>query len=362
MDIEELIKKIIDKNFSIYEQERFTVLNALMGNIDILMDKTDEWFGKDIPEEFSRVIRSLFSLSAFLLEKRNSSFEISKIKNLHEFNIHDFLSQFVNELKNILDLGEMKIISDNREGEYMIRSSEFILREAFYNIFFSLYPFMKRDSSCVIKLEENRINIAVEFIFDKLLKSFPGPSEIKKNIYTYRHGEEDKIGIGIDSAIVSLRNAGAVLKINELISKEKFSLTIMFPALDFYADIEHVRAGNKKSNSVLYGGEIFLNINDPFMRLVITDTLHELGYSITHFVSSEFTTSDLTDLVKAVVLEYNTDNQVLIKKLENTSKKDLKIIIICNENDLVDNPFLKYFMLIIKPFNVEDLIERIENE
>jgi len=361
MDIEELIKKIVDKNFSIYEQERFTVLNALMGNIDILMNRTEEWFGRDIPEEFSRVIRSLFSLSAFLLEKRNSSFEISKIKNLHEFNIHDFLSQFVNELKNILDLGEMKIISDNEKNEFIIRSSEYILREAFYNIFFSIYPFMQHDSSCVIRLDENKINIAVEFIFDKLSKSFPGPSEIKKNIYTYSQGKEDKIGIGIDSAIISLRNAGVILKTNELISKEKFSLTIMFPALDFYTDIEHVRAGNKNNNSIIYGGEIFLNINDPFMKLVITDTLHELGYSITYFSSSDFNAAGLTDIVKAIVIDYNNDNQELIKKLENISKKDLKIIIICNENDIIDNPFLKYFMLIIKPFNVEDLIDRIEN-
>jgi hypothetical protein len=127
MDLEKIIKKIVDKNFSTYEQERLTVLNALLGNIDILMNKADGWFGTNIPEEYSRVIRSLFSLSAFLLEKKHSSFEVSRIDKYQEISIHQFLTQFVNELKNILDLGEMNISAADVEHELIIRTSEIII-------------------------------------------------------------------------------------------------------------------------------------------------------------------------------------------------------------------------------------------
>ena len=263
MDIEQIIKKIVDKNFSTYEQERLTVLNALLGNIDILMNKADEWFEQAIPEEYSRVIRSLFSLSAFLLEKKHSNFEVSKIEKYQEICIHQFLTQFVNELENILDLGEMNISTADDQNELLIRTSEVILRDAFYNIFFSIYPFMKKDSSCVINLSENKLNISIDFVFQKLTSIFPGASEIKKNIYAYRHGELDKVGIGIDSAIVSLRSAGAIVRINELPFNDRFSLSIMFPALEFYKGIEHVRGNNLKTDITRYSGEIVMEINDP---------------------------------------------------------------------------------------------------
>lgn len=362
MDLENIIKKIVEKNFSTYEQERLTVLNALLGNIDILMNKADGWFGSDIPEEYSRVIRSLFSLSAFLLEKKHSSFEVSKIDKYQEICIHQFLIQFVNELKNILDLGEMNISTAEVEHELLIRTSEIILRDAFYNIFFSIYPFMKKDSSCLINLNENKLNISIEFTFEKLSPVFPGATEIKKNIYSYRHGEQDKIGIGIDSAIVSLRSAGAIIRINELPFKDRFSLSIMFPALEFYTGLEHIRESNLHTVNGKYEGEILINISDPFMKLFITDTLHESGYNVIPVSDNDFHLNSFSGSLKAYILEYDASQPHNAESLLTESKVNYKKIIICSENDIIRVPQIKNIEIIIKPFNIEELIERIENE
>ncbi len=358
MDIESIIKKIVDKNFSIYEQERLTVLNALLGNLDILMNKSDQWFGKSVPEEYSRVIRSLFSLSAFLLEKKNQGLELSKIEKYHDISIYDFLNQFVNELKYILDLGEMKISSVDNKEALLIRSSEVLLRDAFYNIFFSVYPFMKKDSSCLINLVESRLNISVEFFFENLSPVFPGASEIKKNIYSYRQGNIDKIGIGIDSAIVNLRNAGVIIRLNELQFKDSFSMTLMFPALDFYSGLEHVRGADIKPDNQIYSGDILLQINDPFLKLFITDTLHEHGYSITSISSDDVLVNPPSESLKALVIEYNEETIGLIA---NNNISTLKKIMICNGNELNNKPGLETFVRIYKPFNIEELIEHIEN-
>lgn len=362
MDIESIIKKIVDHNFSTFEQERLTVLNALMGNIDILMNRSEEWFGDKIPEEYSRVIRSLFSLSAFLLEKKQSSFELSGTEKYHEICIHRFLKQFVSELRNILDFGEMHITVHDEEQELMIRSSETILREAFYNIFFSVYPFMKQDSSCRINLDKSRLNISMEFIFEKLSEAFPGISEIKKNVYRYRQGVFDKVGIGIDSAIASLRGAGAIVRINELPFKDRFSLSIMFPALDFYTGLERVRGDNFEPAHTLYSGEIALYITDPFMKLFMTDALHEYGYNIIYLSSEDSVFKISSDPLKAVVVEYSDETaeqiQNLLSEIPDVSRK----IMITNQNDILAIPFPEGLKRIIKPFNIEELIDQIENE
>ncbi|HOP29125.1 MAG TPA: hypothetical protein PKZ64_06115 [Spirochaetota bacterium] len=361
MDLENIIKKIVDKNFSTYEQERLTVLNALLGNIDILMNKADGWFGDDIPEEYSRVIRSLFSLSAFLLEKKHSSFEISRIDKYQEINIHQFLTQFVNELKNILDLGEMNISAVDAGHEPVIRTSEVILRDAFYNIFFSVYPFMKKDSSCMINLNENRLNISIEFIFEKLSPIFPGATEIKKNIYSYRHGDLDKIGIGIDSATDNLRNAGAIVRINELPFKDRFSLSIMFPALEFYTGLEHIREHSQQGDSRKYDGDIAIHIADPFMKLFITDTLHECGYNVIQIPDNELNLHSLSGGLKAFIIEYDTAYPENTKALISINNLNFKKIVICSENDIISTASIAEFTKIIKPFNIEELIDRIEN-
>lgn len=360
MDIENIIKKIVDKNFSTYEQERLTVLNALLGNVDILMNSADGWFGKNIPEEYSRVIRSLFSLSAFLLEKKHSNFEVSRVEKYQEISLYLFTTQFVNELKNILDFGEMSISPADEKNDLIIRTSEIILRDAFYNIFFSVYPFMKQDSSCHINLSENRLNITVEFSFERLSRTFPGASEIKKNIFSYRHGELDKIGIGIDSAIVSLRSAGAIVRINELSSKDRFSLSIMFPALDFYTGLEHVRS-NSKVDCSLYSGEVVLRISDPFMKLFITDTLHEYGYSVMPFSGNDPLLNSAYGSIKALIVEHDDEIPDQIETLITGCPCSFKKILICNENDETVKPYLNDFTRVIKPFNIEELVNRIEN-
>jgi len=359
MDIENIIKKIVDKNFSTYEQERLTVLNALLGNIDILMNKSDDWFGKDIPEEYSRVIRSLFSLSAFLLEKKHSSFEVSKIDKHQDISIHQFLTQFVHELENILDLGDMKISAIETEHELLIRTSEIILRDAFYNIFFSIYPFMKRDSSCLININENKLNISIEFNFEKLAAAFPGAGEIKKNIYAYRHGELDKIGIGIDSAIVSLRSTGAIVRINELPFQDRFSLSIMFPALEFYSGLEHVRGNSSHNEFNKYEGEIAINITDPFMKLFISDTLNECGYKV--ITIPDFGLNNITGSIKAFILEYDSFHPEQADTITSVLTGNSKKIIICGENDKLNSQQIHDYIKIIKPFNIEELIDRIEN-
>ena len=53
---------------------RKSVAANIRGNVDILMNKSRDWFGSDVPEEYERVIRSLFTVAAFLIEKQKIAF------------------------------------------------------------------------------------------------------------------------------------------------------------------------------------------------------------------------------------------------------------------------------------------------
>jgi len=360
MDIDSIIQKIVEKKLSTYEQERLTVLNAIMGNIDIMMNKSDEWFGKDIPEEYSRVIRSLFSLSAFLLEKKSNKFEVSKIDNHNEINLTDFMKQIIGELNNILDFGEMKISSQSAKNDLIIKFSEIVLKEAVYNIFFSVYPFMINNSLCIINLSESSINISAEFLFDNLSSSYPGASELKKNIYTYVQGNYEKLGIGIETAISSLRAAGSIVKVNELQYRDKFSLSIMFPLPDFYKDIESIRITEYKSHLNRYSGEIALTIHDPFLKLFITDILNEYGYSIKHVEYSDIVSCLQSETIKAIIIEFHESLMENMESLNVSSTRPFKRIMIFDEKDDKNGSCFKTFTSIIKPFNIDDIIEKIE--
>jgi hypothetical protein len=77
----------------------------------------------------------------------------------------------------------------------------------------------------------------------------------------------------------------------------------MFPALEFYTGLEHIRGNDIQGDISKYEGE------------------------------------------------------ELIKSQPFTFKK----IIICSENDIITNSPVINFIKIIKPFNIEELIDRIEN-
>jgi len=356
IDIESLISKIVEKNFSTYEQERITLLNAILGNIDILMAHTDEWFGKDVPDDYIRVIRSLFYLSSYILEKRHSSLAPAKLEKKQEIDIVRLLKEYSKAAENILNNKFFNIYTPDNTFDEKIFFSEILLKEVFFNIFFSLYPFMGSDSKCNIHIYSQNLNVVVELFFTKLNESFPGASEIKKNLFNYQYGENERIGIGIDMAINSLKRGGASVRISEIPSDGTCHISMIFPSKRFYSAIDEIRV-SQPENVRSFSGDILLFMDDNFMKMFMSDILNERGYGIYDFNPCNIISEINNISPKAIIAEYSAVNEEILTALLNSKHK---VILLCSEKDFINGIVDENFIFLRKPFSMEDVFEAIE--
>ena len=363
IDYDSIIKKSLEQIFHNIDQERSTVVNAVTGNVDILMKKSDEWFGKDVPEEYLRVIRSLFTLSTFLVEKRRNDDELSIIKVQDKIRLSAVIKQIIRELMEILDYGALNVTADFENEEPFILTSEQVFKESIYSIFFSLYPFMKKDSSCDIKLKNDNYNIIAQFNFKRLTESFPGHSEIKKRIFSYNQNNQEKIGIGIDSAINTLRSIGSIVKTDSLSISTLFSMSITFPTLDFMSQVEKIREVKNSKIITFEKGIVLAVVNDPMMRLLLSDLIGENGYSLNIVSVDDF--KNMTDLsqYRTIILDLCSELYSAADLIKMIKPDDFTLILIHGAKDeAADDNIFSSFRKFQKPFNIDDIIDYIRTQ
>ena len=362
IDYDSIIKKSLEQIYHSIDQERTTVMNAVTGNVDILMNKSDEWFGSNVPEEYKRVIKSLFTLTSFLVEKRKNSHDLSIIKIEDQIKLSVVIRQIVCELMEILDYGTLTVTADFTDDDPLILTSEQVLKESVYNIFFSLYPFMNKDSSCDIVLKKDNYNVSAYFHFKKLKESFPGHNEIKKRLFSYKQNNEEKIGIGIDSAIDSLRNIGSIVKVDSLSIPTLFSMNVIFSTVDFMDQIENIRKINSGKILKRGRGTVLAVVNDPMMRLLLSDVISENGYELTIVSVDEFKKMEAISGYKNIIFDFNNELISAGRFIEKIVKTNYNLILIHGEKDThADDGIFVSFRKFRKPFNVDDIIDYIES-
>jgi hypothetical protein len=262
----------------------------------------------------------------------------------------------------ILDYGTLTVSADFAGDDPFILTSEQVLKESVYNIFFSLYPFMNKDSSCDIILRKDNYNVSAYFHFKKLKESFPGHGEIKKRLFSYKQNNEEKIGIGIDSAINSLRNIGSVVKVDSLSIPTLFSMNVKFSTTDFMDQIERIREVNSGKILKRDRGTVLAVINDPMMRLLLSDVISENGYKLNIVSVDEFI--ELKDMAeyKNIIFDFSIELFSAGSFIEKINNHNYNLILIHGENDAqADDGMFSSFRKFRKPFNIDDIIDYIES-
>ncbi len=357
-DVEKIIEKTLKQIFLNYDQERLTVINALMSNVDILLNNSEAWFGEDSPDEYKRVTKSLLKLSNFLVGNRNNYEVMTSVSEKSSIILKPVIEIIIRELMDILDYSEISVKTLLSDDETKIITSGTILKESIYNIFFSLYPFMKDDSKCDISISKDNFNITVDFDFKNLNEFFPGSAELKKRLFTYVHNGEEKIGIGIDSAVNSLRNTGAVIKIQALNRTAVFSLTVQFPSIEFYDHISEIRNSEKVMLDKKNDGTILAVIEDPMMHLLLDDFVEENGLVLQVINLIELNGVKDFSAFNAVIFDYSLEIFNYPDIIENLSKSKMKLILIHGKNDSrAEGEFFSSFNKLMKPFNIDDIVK-----
>jgi|GEM_PF-990297 len=360
-DLNKILKKHLDKIFVTLDQERMTVINAIMGNIDILIENSEKWFGEDNPDEFNRVVRSLFTVANFLVENQKDFDDILSVTEKKKINIESFFELIMKGLISILNYSEYKITSKLDDDSLNVFTSENVLKESVYNIFFSLYPFMKDNSHCEILIENDHFNVIVTLNFYNLTSGFPGPDIIKKRLFTYAANGEEKINIGVEPAMSSLRSIGSIVKVNDLNHEDEFTISIKFPRVELFKTLQQNKAlsvDDKAKDEI-----ICLSFDDPMMKLLIEDAVRDSGYFIKSLKISEILENiESCSNITGVILEYidgMNDNDDFFQFLFD---KGIKVIMIYGESINIDEfTFSKNTHNIQKPFYIENIIQILED-
>ncbi len=365
MKIGEAVEESVKKFTAEIEQRRIIFQSVLNENIDILLHNSENWFGKETPEEYKKVLHSLFALAnSFMLEEydyelkpgdaRKTRFELNKV-------ILDLFSDF----KSTFKFGNYNLERD-KNVKYEILAPREQVRKALYNILISLYPFFRDSSLCEIKIRKEYSNIITEISFNDLTDSFPGAVKMQRIFFPYITGRRYSIGIGIYSAITGLKDAGAQVNIPNFNETGNFKITISFPTIEFLDSLNDVRSqeilhDRRKSKS----GEILISSSDFILEMVLTEFLTENGYSINRVDLSNIETLENSHTYKAFIIdiEHLVKRSIEIKEfIELSAGFKLNIIIYGSDDEIAEELLKSGCIVMKKPIEVEEIIRILEGD
>jgi len=279
IDIEQLVLNALKKISEENAFRRATLLNILHLNIDLLLQNAFQWFKDDIPEDYRKVINSLMTLTTSFLEEE-WDMEDRIFENTPEIvDVAAILNAIANEINVLFGFADSRI-SLEAEKNYQVLAPRKEVTRAIYSIILAHYPYMTEDSRCRISVAEDVSNIVVSLEFSGLDTNFPGMDKIQKSFYTYQSGESNKIGMGIDAAISSLREMGAMTKVKQMKGGNHYRINISFPSLAFLRTIDEIRktqpAYDKKENP----GNIIVVVEDLITEMVLGELFKDRGYGV----------------------------------------------------------------------------------
>ncbi len=363
--IGEAVEESVRKFTAEIEQRRIIFQSVLNENIDILLHNSENWFGRETPEEYKKVLHSLFALAnSFMLEEYDYESKPGDTGK-NRFELTELILDLFSDFKSTFKFGNYDLERDKNVKHEILAPREQV-RKAFYNILISLYPFFRDSSLCEIKIRREYSNIITELSFNNLTDSFPGAVKMQRIFFPYITGKRYSIGIGIYSAITGLKDAGAQVYIPNLNETGNFKTTVSFPTIEFLNSLNEVRSqeilhDRRKSKS----GEILISSSDFILEMVLTEFLTENGYSINRTDLSNIETLENPHFYKAFIIDIE---HIVIKKMEIKEFIELSSgfkqnIIIYGSNDEISEELLNSGCMVMKkPIEVEEIIRILEGD
>ncbi len=363
--IGEAVEESVRKFTAEIEQRRIIFQSVLNENIDILLHNSENWFGKETPEEYKKVLHSLFALAnSFMLEEYDYELKPGDTGKTR-FRLKELILDLFSDFKSTFKFGNYHLEEDKNEKHDILAPREQV-RKAFYNILISLYPFFQDTSLCKIKIRREYSSIITEISFHNLSESFPGAVKMQRIFFPYITGKRYSIGIGIYSAITGLKDAGAQVNIPDLNETGSFKITISFPTMEFLNSLNDVRSQeilrDRRRNK---SGEILISSSDFILEMVLTEFLTENGYIINRMDLSNIETLENPHFYKAYIIdiEYLVKRKIEIREfIELSSGFKLNIIIYGSDDQIADDLINSGCIVIKKPIEVEEIIRILEGD
>ncbi|HNR89204.1 MAG TPA: hypothetical protein PKM65_12760 [Spirochaetota bacterium] len=358
--IEEVINRSIKKLNDEYELINTTFLNVLHANIDQLIENTEAWFGPAAPKEFKDVLNSLMTLAYLYYEERREYSKYIVEEKYENVDLAELMDDIIEKVRFLFPARAVTLVA--AESDCSIRASRSLVRESFFNILLSLFQFMDERSSCGIRLFTEGQNVKIALAFDNLAEELPNITKISRVFFSYFDGQEYRIRIGINIAVENLRNAGAVVKIENPSGRNSLLVTVSFASVIFLQTIEDIRAADGSvdgTDPAVAGLPVFLGVDDVVLDMVLREALQDTGFLVRRIDLFGVTGGDDGAPRAGVV-----DRQSIAKAFRDFSEFadafracDAVVVIYGSEEEPEDITAWPHLRALRKPFDVDAVIK-----
>ncbi len=355
-DIENLINQNIKRLKDEYELLNITMLNALHRNIDIMIENSEKWFGKDIPQEFRDVLSSLMTLTYLYCQEKAELASVAAEIHYEEFKPDIFINSVITDMEAVLGL--KNVIIDLELSDTTIRTSKKILRDSLLNIFLSMTHFMASDSSIRISLTEEHTTIHLKILFEGLGDNLPEINKLSRVFYSYFDGSDYRINIGLSVALENLRNIGVIVKIARK-AHDFIEMDFSIPTTRFLEAVHHFQKQEEHKRTSSRRETVLLCIDDVILEMVLTESLNDAGFLPARSSLSALCSAELWG--KSIIMDYAflQKNLLTADELSRYSTHMKKLIIVHDKDESPDLPPNENILAFQKPFEIDTIVSAL---
>lgn len=364
MDIEDIIKKSIDKLNHDIELRNSLYVNIIHRNIDALVENSPRWFPDSVPKEFIEILNSLINLSIIFADRARKSTELIFEKSYQEFYPEEVLEGIKHDFIEMLTFKSFTIES---EPDITIITSRQIFKDSLYHIFFCISQFITDSSTCNVSICLAQASHVIRIQYLDLAPTLPDirtllrlffVSDNKKNSSVYT---DMNIRVGLNIAVENIRRIGGIIHIEYAGDKAPgLEVKISFPSKELLNTINDVRKYAFHQHQKSRSGTVVLSLLDKMTELLISESMQDAGYSIEIESISKIKLMPGIEGVAAVIVDANN----IMQHFQDVDKflsqlPERKIIIIYKKTKPVskENAHVSFVSI---PFEIDRLLELIE--
>ncbi|MFW5752273.1 MAG: hypothetical protein ACOCW8_02925, partial [bacterium] len=333
-------------------------------NLEEMQKSSRQWFGDNIPEDFSRYFKAINSAIYKYLEQSHNIEDFITDIALESIEPIALIRDVVNEYSIMWGIDNVQISEE--ESDTIVKSSENIFRDSITQLFLVLSQFWEEDTTCKITSASDRSNVHLKIRVNNIAEEAMDTKKLSRIAYSYYVGDDFVIRLGLLTPLENLRNTGAMVKVSSDKNRKELIIIISYPSIEFLNTINSVRNTadrQLKSSSEKRSGNLFIDIDDSIIAMVMVEELRESGYDIRDVSPDEKISEEEVREAKAYIIEYS---RVLSKygtlgRFRANVPSNLRSVLIYGSDDILTiDCDCKHIYFLKKPFDVDDVRVLVE--
>ncbi|MFW6366273.1 MAG: hypothetical protein ACOC2H_07370 [Spirochaetota bacterium] len=364
MEIEDIIKKSIDKLNHDIELRNSLYLNIIHRNIDALVEHSPSWFGDSVPKEFIEILNSLINLSIIFADRARKSSELIFEKSYQEFSPEEI----INTIKfDFLEMMTFRHFDVESEPGITIITSRQIFKDSLYHIFFCVSQFITEASRCAVRIYSSNASHIISIQYLDLVRNLPDIRTLLRLFFVYdtkntrTTGPDMNIRVGLNIAVENIKRIGGIIHIDYAgNSNSGLEIRISFPSKELLDTINDVRKYAFNRPHKYRSGIIIMSFLDKMTELLVSESLQDAGYTIEIESIAKIKLLPFIEAASGIIVDYDNILQNFSSVDEFTDQMQGKRIICIYRKAKPETASNADIRFVAIPFEIDHLLELLD--